>query len=385
MRPPLAGRLLLALALALPAPAVRASTVAWENAGSHVGERVSIEGEVAAAHVAQNTCVLEFAPDDDAALRVRLLLPVVSSLPPHPERLYAGKRVVVTGTVRRFLGKLEMVVNSPSAIEVMGVAGGPATPPMADVPATDGDSRTTGAGEVAASEPALVATAPPAAAPEAPVAAAPPPPLPRAQPAVTDDERAAAARAAVPVPAAAADAGSDAAPPPATDVEARPTDPAPRPSEPAGESPPAATPSGGDLAPAAAAAARAPARETGPAPSPRTPPPPTTAAAAAGPAETARGWAPLVPTTPAASSEARADAAADAESAGAPLAAAVDGCRRAREHWAAASATLRTRMDTLARCLDGESYRCSATAQALAPALTDLEWAEQRVEAACPR
>jgi hypothetical protein len=71
--------------------------------------------------------------------------------------------------------------------------------------------------------------------------------------------------------------------------------------------------------------------------------------------------------------------------AAAPLIAVVDPCRRARAHWSAASSTLRERMDTLARCLDAESYACRASAAALTPALTDLEWAEQRVEAACPR
>ena len=48
----------------------------WQEAGRHVGEVVTIEGMVAAAHGTGDTCVLEFAPDDPHALRVILLLPM---------------------------------------------------------------------------------------------------------------------------------------------------------------------------------------------------------------------------------------------------------------------------------------------------------------------
>jgi len=411
MSRPLRHALPLAVLLALSAPLVRASTVAWENAGSHVGERVSIEGDVAAAHVAQNTCVLEFSPDDDRALRVRLLLPVVSSLPPHPERLYIGKRVVVTGTVRRFLGKLEMVVNSPSAIEVMGVAGGPASPPLAEAPSDQPDDSEAGGTPLVATAPTVAAPAPAASAtPEAawapgtadepsddrapPAAAAPPPTVPPARDNVPPDAPAAvappAARAfevdgdaaatgsetagvAAPSPAAAPDPAPETVPAPARDEVVRAAPPASPPA--ATAPPPAPEPTATDLA------RDTPPTHHQPAPQPAAPPADTAPSR-----DPAPGWAPLVPTSPAANSEARAKVAAEGTgAAGAPLVPAVDGCRRAREHWAAASATLRTRMDTLARCLDGASHRCSATAQALAPALTDLEWAEQRVEAACPR
>src|SRR5207247_825163 len=66
----------------------------WQEAGRHVGEVVTIEGMVAAAHGTGDTCVLEFAPDDPHALRVILLVPLFSSLPAKPDRLYAQNRAV---------------------------------------------------------------------------------------------------------------------------------------------------------------------------------------------------------------------------------------------------------------------------------------------------
>jgi hypothetical protein len=299
MSRPVRRALVVALVSTLAAPWARATPVDWRNAGSHVGERVSIEGDVAAARVENNTCVLEFDTADAGALRVRLLLPMVSSLPPRPERLYLGKRVVVTGTVRRFLGKLEMVVNSPGAIEVMGVAGGPGSPPAVAAPdAPDGeDTAPASAGVARAPEPDA------------------PPPLVAAPPLARSDRA----------------------------LESAAEDTAPLDREPPRPEPEAAAP-----APAPSAAPSAPA-EPVPAPSP-----------------------------PEAAEPAPEDSPA------APLIAVVDPCRRARDHWAAAAYTLREGMDTLARCLDAESYACRASAAALAPALTDLEWAEQRVESACP-
>jgi hypothetical protein len=44
----------------------------------------------------------------------------------------------------------------------------------------------------------------------------------------------------------------------------------------------------------------------------------------------------------------------------------------------------RERAIALTRCLEGDTHKCRPVAAALAPALTDLEWAEQQVEAACP-
>jgi hypothetical protein len=62
----------------------------------------------------------------------------------------------------------------------------------------------------------------------------------------------------------------------------------------------------------------------------------------------------------------------------------LDACDRARARWRDAAAGLREQAAALDRCLAGAGYRCRPEAAALAPALSALEWAEQRVEDACP-
>jgi hypothetical protein len=110
-----------------------AAPVPWTAAGAHVGRLVTIEGVVAqAATTESGRCVLAFDPADAAALRVVLLIPLVTDLPADPSRLYAGKRVRAMGRVRRFQGRLEMVVTPPQ-LEVVGLTA--ATPPTPLTPA----------------------------------------------------------------------------------------------------------------------------------------------------------------------------------------------------------------------------------------------------------
>jgi len=208
-----------AVALAGVARGVPPPTVSWQDASHYVGEIVTVEGDVAEARTTGNTCVLEFAPDDPRAFRAILLLPLLTSLPQHPEQLYRGRRVKVSGRIVRFQGRPEMLLQAPGYIEVVDVSG----------------------------------------------------------------------------------------PPPAATV-------APPPTPPAEEAP--------------------------------SPP---------------RGLAKDVQ----------------------QRLAQVGGCERARARWREAGTAARERATTLSRCIEGTGYRCHSESAALAPALSELEWAEQQVEASC--
>ena len=129
----------LAAFVALAAGAARAAAppvVSWQEAGGHVGEVVSVEGEVATARTVGDTWILEFARDDPRAFRVVVLLPLLETAPRLPERLYQGRRVRATGRVQRFQGRAEMVLRGSGQIEVVETGGeappaAPAPPPAA--------------------------------------------------------------------------------------------------------------------------------------------------------------------------------------------------------------------------------------------------------------
>jgi hypothetical protein len=276
------------LGAAVVARAVAPPVVPWQEADHHVGEIVTLEGVVASVRSTGDTWVLEFAPDDAHAVRVVLMVPLLSNLPRAPERLYGARRVRASGLVRRFQGRPEMVIRNPSQIEVVDVAGPEAATPEA----------------------APHAAAPPPAAP-----APPPPPVVRAAP---------------PSPPPTMPSAAPPPPPPAPAAEpvAAPPPPPPAPAAQPVATPPPPSPAAEEV-------------------------PPTTVPPRALSEEITRRLAVVAP------------------------------CERAKARWHEAAARTADLSSRLGACLESGSYRCRAESAALAPALTDLEWAEQRVEETC--
>jgi hypothetical protein len=288
-RVPGCGAVVCAAWIAAAAVLVRAETVIpWQSAGSYEGDLVTVEGDVVRARLEADTCVLEFAPGDEKAFHVVLLIPLMTDLPRQPQRLYEGKRVRASGKITSWKGRPEMIVRGPGAIEVVGVAAtaretAPAPPATsAPPPATVAPRRTvppttppTTLGPPPTAPPATLPPPAPTLAPRVPATTLPPPPLPPAPPTTL-----------APAPVA--------APPP----------------------PPPASPDQPEEAP------RLPQR--------------------------------------------------------------VDPCDAAHERWRRAAAEADARAAELSRCLRAASDRCRAAASAMGPALSEFEWAEQQVEAACP-
>jgi hypothetical protein len=133
--------------------------------------------------------------------------------------------------------------------------------------------------------------------------------------------------------------------------------------------PPAAAPPVAPPAPAAAPPAHGTATPTVAPPAPTVAPPGPPGAAATPPP------ASVPPAT-----------VAPSEPAPKPLLAerlAAQACDRARARWTEAAARVRAATDELTRCLDRASFACRESAAKLAPALGDLEWAEQEVSDRC--
>ena len=126
----------LALAMLAVASAVPQQVVSWQDAGAHLGEVITVEGEVAAAHGSEDTVILEFAPGDPRAFRLVVLLPLFGPAAREPERLFSGQKVRATGRVQRFQGRPEMVLRSPDQVELAEPRRGPAVaPPTTEPPA----------------------------------------------------------------------------------------------------------------------------------------------------------------------------------------------------------------------------------------------------------
>jgi len=62
---------------------------------------------------------------------------------------------------------------------------------------------------------------------------------------------------------------------------------------------------------------------------------------------------------------------------------AAERCERARARWHDAADALRARTVEVTRCLDENAFNCRDVAARVAPALSELEWAEQQVHERC--
>jgi hypothetical protein len=167
---------LLVLAVAVVATAAAPPVVDWRDAGTRVGDIVTVEGEVVNAYATGDTQVLEFS-DDAHGFRVVILVPLFSTAPRDPERVYRGHRIRASGRVQRFEGRPEIIVRSTDQVEIVDAA--PASPAPPPPPASRAAPPPPPPPSPAPAPPARPApSAPPPTAP--PASAAPPPPPPPA-------------------------------------------------------------------------------------------------------------------------------------------------------------------------------------------------------------
>jgi hypothetical protein len=129
------------------AAAEASEPIPWQRAVEHVGRRIVVEGVVVATRSIDAGCVLAFSDAEPPPFTVTLVTPLLTRGPARPAEHYLGKRVRVTGVVRRLAGHApEIVVRNPGEISVMEPAG-PAAPLSAGKPpvteAATGESTTT--------------------------------------------------------------------------------------------------------------------------------------------------------------------------------------------------------------------------------------------------
>jgi len=104
-----------------------ARAISWEDAGKYIGSQASIEGKVVSAYNSGKVCYLNFHPNWKRYFTVVIFASDFTRFPSPPEKTYLEKTIRVTGTVKEYQGRPEMVVSSPGQIQILPGAG--ETPP----------------------------------------------------------------------------------------------------------------------------------------------------------------------------------------------------------------------------------------------------------------
>jgi DNA/RNA endonuclease YhcR with UshA esterase domain len=94
--------------------------VQWNEADKYYGQTVTVEGTIVATHNSGKACFLNFHQDYKRHFTAVIFASVFDQFPPSPENYYHRKTVQVTGLVKEYKGKPEIILERPSQIKIIG-------------------------------------------------------------------------------------------------------------------------------------------------------------------------------------------------------------------------------------------------------------------------
>jgi endonuclease YncB( thermonuclease family) len=95
------------------------NTIPWDLAGNYIGKYVSVEGKIVRTHNSGKACFLNFHNNWTRYFSLVIFDNVFHRFPEKPEEFYQDKFVRVSGKIKMFNGRPEMVLDSPKQIEIM--------------------------------------------------------------------------------------------------------------------------------------------------------------------------------------------------------------------------------------------------------------------------
>jgi len=98
--------------------AARPAIVNWKDAYRHYGEYCTVEGRIVDSYNSGKACFLNFHPDYKKSFTAVIFASCFDKFPPTPEQHYANRTVRVTGVIRKYSSRPEIVLESPDQIEV---------------------------------------------------------------------------------------------------------------------------------------------------------------------------------------------------------------------------------------------------------------------------
>lgn len=99
------------------------ATIQWQDAETHVGQTVTVEGKIVRAFANDKVCFLNFSQEYQNTLTLVIFGSAYPRFPAGPQFYFQDKQVRVTGTVQKSVrGTLQLVLNDPDQIIVISAA-----------------------------------------------------------------------------------------------------------------------------------------------------------------------------------------------------------------------------------------------------------------------
>lgn len=93
--------------------------ISWKEAHLYYGKTVTVEGEVVAAYNSGKACFLNFHRNWKKYFTGVIFVRDFKNFSPVPEVKYKGRKVRITGLVKEYQGKPEIIVRHPSQVEIL--------------------------------------------------------------------------------------------------------------------------------------------------------------------------------------------------------------------------------------------------------------------------
>lgn len=119
-----------------PTPATAPAIVAWQDAGEHMGQEITVEGKVVRTHDTGKVTFLNFTNEWQGTFSVVIFASDYDKFPQPPNQLFRDQTVRVSGQVKEYQGAPEMVVESAGAIEIIAAGPGDDAAPAAEAAPT---------------------------------------------------------------------------------------------------------------------------------------------------------------------------------------------------------------------------------------------------------
>ncbi len=103
----------------IPESGEESTVISWEDAAKHYGEYLTVEGTIVLTYNSGKACFLNFHSDWKKHFTVVIFASDFSKFPSPPEEYYRGKKIQVTGRIKSYHGKPEIIVEDPSQIELL--------------------------------------------------------------------------------------------------------------------------------------------------------------------------------------------------------------------------------------------------------------------------
>jgi len=92
----------------------------WHDAARYIGRRCTVEGRIVVTRNTGKACFLNFHENWKKYFTAVIFAKRFPRFPPRPEDVYRGKTVRVTGVIRDYQGKPEIILERPEQIEIVG-------------------------------------------------------------------------------------------------------------------------------------------------------------------------------------------------------------------------------------------------------------------------